>query len=50
MTYDRLVLSPGVDFLWDQVPGLNNPEAQAKSCTPGKPARRPSPCASSWKT
>lgn len=30
MTYDRLVLSPGVDFLWDQVPGLNNPEAQAK--------------------
>ncbi len=30
MAYDRLVLSPGVDFLWDQVPGLNNPEAQAK--------------------
>ena len=30
MTYDRLVLSPGVDFLWDQVPGLNNPEAQGK--------------------
>ena len=30
MAYDRLVLSPGVDFLWDQVPGLNNPEAQGK--------------------
>ena len=30
MTYDRLVLSPGVDFMWDQIPGLNNPEAQAK--------------------
>ena len=30
MTYDRLVLSPGVDFMWDQIPGLNNAEAQAK--------------------
>ena len=30
MSYDRLVLSPGVDFMWDQIPGLNNPEAQAK--------------------
>ena len=30
MSYDRLVLSPGVDFLWDQIPGLNNPEAQSK--------------------
>jgi sulfite dehydrogenase len=30
MTYDRLVLSPGVDFMWDQIPGLNNPDAQAK--------------------
>lgn len=30
MTYDRLVLSPGVDFMWDQIPGLNTPEAQAK--------------------
>ncbi len=30
MTYDRLVLSPGVDFMWDQIPGLNNADAQAK--------------------
>ena len=30
MSYDRLVLSPGVDFMWDQIPGLNNPEAQSK--------------------
>jgi sulfite dehydrogenase len=30
LSYDRLVLSPGVDFMWDQVPGLNNAEAQGK--------------------
>ena len=30
MTYDRLVLSPGVDFMWDQIPGLNNADAQTK--------------------
>ena len=30
MTYDRLVLSPGVDFMWDQIPGLNNAAAQGK--------------------
>ena len=30
MSYDRLVLSPGVDFMWDQVPGLNNADAQGK--------------------
>ncbi len=30
MAYDRLVLSPGIDFLWGQIPGLDNPEAQAK--------------------
>ncbi len=30
LSYDRLVLSPGVDFLWDQVPGLNSADAQAK--------------------
>jgi sulfide dehydrogenase [flavocytochrome c] flavoprotein subunit len=30
MTYDRLVLSPGVDFMWDQIPGLNNADAQSK--------------------
>ena len=28
--FDRVILSPGVDFLYDQVPGLNNASAQAK--------------------
>ncbi|MBP6037130.1 MAG: FAD-dependent oxidoreductase [Azonexus sp.] len=30
LSYDRLVLSPGIDFLWDQIPGLNKPDAQGK--------------------
>ena len=30
MSYDRLVLSPGVDFMFDQIPGLNNADAQAR--------------------
>jgi len=30
LPYDRLVLSPGIDFLYDQVPGLNNAAAQQK--------------------
>jgi NADPH-dependent 2,4-dienoyl-CoA reductase/sulfur reductase-like enzyme len=30
LRYDRLVLSPGIDFLYDRVPGLDNPEAQAR--------------------
>ena len=30
LSYDRLVLSPGVDFMWDQIPELNNPAAQGK--------------------
>jgi sulfide dehydrogenase [flavocytochrome c] flavoprotein subunit len=30
LPYDRLILSPGVDFMWDKVPGLNNADAQAK--------------------
>ncbi|MDX9707510.1 MAG: FCSD flavin-binding domain-containing protein [Azospira sp.] len=28
--YDRLVLSPGIDFMWDQVPALKSVEAQAQ--------------------
>jgi NADPH-dependent 2,4-dienoyl-CoA reductase/sulfur reductase-like enzyme len=28
LAYDRLVLSPGIDFMWDRVPGLNNAAAQ----------------------
>ncbi len=30
LPYDRLILSPGVDFMWDKVPGLNNADAQGK--------------------
>jgi NADPH-dependent 2,4-dienoyl-CoA reductase/sulfur reductase-like enzyme len=30
LPYDRLVLSPGVDFLYDQVQGMGSAEAQAK--------------------
>jgi sulfite dehydrogenase len=30
MSYDRLVLSPGIDFMYDQIPGLNNADAQNK--------------------
>jgi sulfide dehydrogenase [flavocytochrome c] flavoprotein chain len=28
--YDRLVVSPGIDFMYDSIPGLNNAAAQAK--------------------
>ena len=28
--YDRLILSPGIDFIWDQVPSLTNPAARAR--------------------
>ena len=28
LAYDRLILSPGVDFIWNQVPGLDNAQAQ----------------------
>jgi sulfite dehydrogenase len=30
MSYDRLVLSPGVDFMFDEIPGLANADAQSK--------------------
>ena len=30
LPYDRLILSPAIDFMWDKVPGLNNADAQAK--------------------
>jgi sulfite dehydrogenase len=28
MKYDKLIVAPGVDFLFDQIPGLNNADAQ----------------------
>ena len=30
MSYDRLVLSPGIDFMFDEIPGLKSAEAQSK--------------------
>jgi NADPH-dependent 2,4-dienoyl-CoA reductase/sulfur reductase-like enzyme len=30
LTYDRLVLSPGIDILWDKVPSLKSADAQTK--------------------
>jgi NADPH-dependent 2,4-dienoyl-CoA reductase/sulfur reductase-like enzyme len=30
LAYDRLILSPGVDFMYDALPSLNNPVAQTK--------------------
>ncbi len=30
MGYDRLVLSPGIDFMWDEIPGLKSADAQSK--------------------
>jgi NADPH-dependent 2,4-dienoyl-CoA reductase/sulfur reductase-like enzyme len=30
LSYDRLILSPGVDFLWDELPGMKHPGAQDK--------------------
>ncbi len=30
LSYDRLVLSPGVDFMWDEIPALKSADAQGK--------------------
>jgi sulfide dehydrogenase [flavocytochrome c] flavoprotein subunit len=30
LAYDRLILSPGVDFMWSEIPSLDNVEAQAR--------------------
>ena len=29
LAYDRLIVSPGIDFMYDQIPGLRSPEAQS---------------------
>jgi NADPH-dependent 2,4-dienoyl-CoA reductase/sulfur reductase-like enzyme len=28
LPWDRLVVSPGIDFMWDRIPGMNNAKAQ----------------------
>ena len=30
LAYDRLILSPGVDFMWETLPGMSKPGAQDK--------------------
>ena len=30
LAYDRLIVSPGVDFMWETLPGMNRPGAQNK--------------------
>lgn len=30
LAYDRVIVSPGVDFMWDTLPGMNRPGAQDK--------------------
>ena len=30
LAYDRLIVSPGVDFMWETLPGMNKPGAQSK--------------------
>jgi len=30
LAYDRIVIAPGIDFLYNQIPGLNNSEAQRR--------------------
>ena len=30
LSYDRLIVSPGVDFMWETLPGMNQPGAQDK--------------------
>jgi sulfide dehydrogenase [flavocytochrome c] flavoprotein subunit len=46
LTYDKLVVSPGIDFRWGGIEGYT--EAARRSCrTPGRPARRQRCCGAS---
>ena len=50
LPYDRLIVSPGVDFIYDKIPGLAQRRSAASACcTRGKRASRRSRCASSSK-
>ena len=40
LSYDRLILSPGMDFIYDGVPSLATAAAQDRSCTHGRPGRK----------
>jgi NADPH-dependent 2,4-dienoyl-CoA reductase/sulfur reductase-like enzyme len=30
LTCDRVIVAPGIDFMWETLPGMNNPDAQAQ--------------------
>ncbi|MES2264524.1 MAG: NAD(P)/FAD-dependent oxidoreductase [Pseudomonadota bacterium] len=30
LAYDRLILSPGIEFIWDELPGMRQPDAQQR--------------------
>ena len=30
LSWDRLIIAPGIDFMWEQIPGMNNADAQGK--------------------
>lgn len=41
LTYDRAVLSPGIDFMWDQVPALKSASPiEDPACLESRPANR----------
>jgi hypothetical protein len=43
LPYDKLVLSPGVELMWDGVAGLRAANEQGRILRPGRPAPRPRP-------
>ena len=43
IAYDRLVVSPGIDLVWDSVPGYSE-EAARSPRTPGRPGRKRNCC------
>ena len=45
LPFDRVIVSPGVDFMYDTLPGRPLPQPKTRCCTPGKPAHRRWPCA-----
>jgi len=43
LSYDRLIVAPGVAFMYGDIPGLNSAEPKRRWCTRGKPVRRRHP-------
>lgn len=47
--YDRLIVSPASNSCGTSCPACKSPAPRTASCTPGKPAPKPPPCARSLK-